>query len=66
MYLNNNLLSDRCNSRKNTNILTMNNKDSQIVLAHELMKDATMGTFDKEKNDFYDMVLKKKLQENQF
>ena len=44
----------------------MNNKDSQIVLAHELMKDATMGTFDKEKNDFYDMVLKKKLQKNQF
>ena len=37
----------------------MNNKDSQIIPAHELMKDASMGILSNEKKDFYDMVLKK-------
>ena len=36
----------------------MNNTTPQIVPAHEVMKDASMGTLGKEKQDFFDMVLK--------
>ena len=36
----------------------MNNNDSEIISAHELMEDASMGSIGKEKKDFYDMLLK--------
>ena len=35
----------------------MNNNDSEIIPAHDLMKDASMGSLGKEKKDFYDMLL---------